>query len=170
MHHFYLMYGKSATVSRKSPLKFALSWSHYLFLMDIQDEHERQFYEIEADDQNWSLAELRRQFNSSLYERLALSRDKKKVRDLGKRGQIVEKPEDLMKDPYVLEFLGLERENPPIPRPIWRRPSSTGSNIFSLNSGKDCCLKPGRNDLPLMTNVPGGSCLLQPHSSLLCTG
>ncbi len=131
MRRFYLMYGKSATllrissgearltthkqksatVSRKSPLKFALSWSHYLFLMDIQDEHERQFYEIEADDQNWSLAELRRQFNSSLYERLALSRDKKKVRDLGKRGQIVEKPEDLMKDPYVLEFLGLKEES-----------------------------------------------------------
>jgi predicted nuclease of restriction endonuclease-like (RecB) superfamily len=100
---------KSETASRISPV-FPLSWSHYVFLMGIDDENERQFYEIESASQNWSLRELRRQFNSSLYERLALSRDKKKVCDLGKQGQIVEKPEDLMKDPYVLEFLGLKEE------------------------------------------------------------
>jgi predicted nuclease of restriction endonuclease-like (RecB) superfamily len=102
---------KSETVSRISPSLFPLSWSHYVFLMGIDDENERRFYEIESANQNWSLRELRRQFNSSLYERLALSRDKKKVLDLGKRGQIVEKPEDLMKDPYVLEFLGLKEES-----------------------------------------------------------
>jgi predicted nuclease of restriction endonuclease-like (RecB) superfamily len=102
---------KSATVSRISPSVFPLSWSHYVFLMGIDDENERRFYEIESHNQNWSLRELRRQFNSSLYERLALSRDMKKVRDLGKQGQIVDKPEDLMKDPYVLEFLGLKEES-----------------------------------------------------------
>jgi predicted nuclease of restriction endonuclease-like (RecB) superfamily len=102
---------KFATVSRISPSVFPLSWSHYVFLMGIDDENERRFYEIESHNQNWSLRELRRQFNSSLYERLALSRDKKKVRDLGKQGQIVDKPEDLMKDPYVLEFLGLKEES-----------------------------------------------------------
>ena len=102
---------KSATVSRISPSVFPLSWSHYVFLMGINDDNERRFYEIESGSQNWSLRELRRQFNSSLYERLALSRDKKKVHDLSKRGQIVEKPEDLMKDPYVLEFLGLKEES-----------------------------------------------------------
>jgi len=97
--------------SRISDVSFRLSWSHYVFLMGIDDENERRFYEIESANQNWSLRELRRQFNSSFYERLALSRDKKKVHDLGKRGQIVEKPEDLMKDPYVLEFLGLKEES-----------------------------------------------------------
>jgi len=102
---------KSATVSRISPSVFPISWSHYVFLMGIDDENERRFYEIESHNQNWSLRELRRQFDSSLYERLALSRDKKKVRDLGEQGQIVEKPEDLMKDPYVLEFLGLKEES-----------------------------------------------------------
>jgi len=123
MRAFYLIYQKyatlsrisekkiSQTVSRISPSAFPLSWSHYVFLIGIEDENERRFYEIESDNQNWSLRELRRQFNSSLYERLALSRDKKKVHDLGRRGQIVEKPEDLMKDPYVLEFLGLKEES-----------------------------------------------------------
>ena len=101
---------KSETASRISPSVFPLSWSHYVFLMGIDDENERRFYEIESANQNWSLRELRRQFSSSLYERLALSRDKKKVRDLGKHGQIVQKPEDLIKDPYVLEFLGLKEE------------------------------------------------------------
>ena len=97
--------------SRISGISFQLSWSHYVFLMRIEDAAERNFYEIEASNQSWSLPELRRQFNSSLYERLALSRDKKKIRDLGKQGQIVDKPEDLMKDPYVLEFLALKEES-----------------------------------------------------------
>jgi predicted nuclease of restriction endonuclease-like (RecB) superfamily len=102
---------KSEIASPISPSVFPLSWSHYVFLMGIDGENERHFYEIESANQNWSLRELRRQFNSSLYERLALSRDKKKVYDLSKRGQIVERPEDLMKDPYVLEFLGLKEES-----------------------------------------------------------
>ena len=102
---------KSATVLRKSIPHFSLSWSHYLFLMDIDNENERSFYEIEANNQNGSLGELRRQYDTSLYERLALSRDKKKVHDLSRKGQIVEKPEDLMKDPYALEFLGLKEES-----------------------------------------------------------
>ena len=102
---------KSETPSRISRPIFPLSWSHYVFLMGIDDENERRFYEIESAQENWSLREFRRQFDSSLYERLALSRDKKKVRDLSGRGQIVEKPEDLMKDPYVLEFLGLKEDS-----------------------------------------------------------
>jgi predicted nuclease of restriction endonuclease-like (RecB) superfamily len=102
---------KTQTASRFSPSVFPLSWSHYVFLMGIDDENERRFYEIESANQNWSLRELRRQFSSSFYERLALSRDKKKVSDLGKRGHVLERPEDLMKDPYVLEFLGLKEES-----------------------------------------------------------
>ena len=88
--------------------QFKLSWSHYLVLMRIENPNERSFYEIEAVENGWDLTELKRQFKSSLYERLALSRDKKGVLELSKRGQVVSKPEDVIKDPYVLEFLGLE--------------------------------------------------------------
>ncbi len=101
----------SATPSRKSVSPFWLSWSHYVFLMAIADEAERRFYELEAATGNWSLRELRRQFDSSLYERLALSRDKRKVKALSRKGQIVEVPHDVIKDPYVLEFLGLKEDS-----------------------------------------------------------
>jgi len=89
---------------------FTLSWTHYLFLMSIDDQNERSFYEIEATSQHWSVRELKRQFNTSLYERLALSRNKSKVKELAKRGHIIEKPEDTLKQPYVLEFLGLDEK------------------------------------------------------------
>ncbi|MCD8132218.1 MAG: PDDEXK nuclease domain-containing protein [Lachnospiraceae bacterium] len=87
--------------------KFYLSWSHYLKLMRISNIDERHFYEIEAAKNEWSLAELNRQFDSALYERLALSRDKDEVAKLATEGQVIEKPSDAIKDPYVLEFLGL---------------------------------------------------------------
>ena len=85
---------------------FKLSWSHYVFLMRLP-EPERQFYEIESASQNWSLKELERQFDTSLYERLALSRNKEKVKELSQEGHKIEEPKDIIKDPYVLEFLGL---------------------------------------------------------------
>lgn len=87
--------------------KFYLSWSHYLKLMRINNIDERHFYEIEAAKNDWSLNELRRQYDSSLYERLSLSRDKEAVAKLSAEGLVIEKPEDAVKDPYVLEFLGL---------------------------------------------------------------
>jgi predicted nuclease of restriction endonuclease-like (RecB) superfamily len=86
----------------------AISWSHYIQLMRIKNLDERRFYEIEIASNNWSLSEFKRQFNTSLYERLALSRDKDKVMELSRKGQVIEKPADLFKDPYVLEFTGLE--------------------------------------------------------------
>lgn len=101
---------KSETLSRISPIIFQLSWSHYVFLMRLP-ESERKFYEIEAVKQNWSLRELERQFNSSLYERLALSRDKHRVKELSKKGHILTTPQDVIKEPYVLEFLGLKEES-----------------------------------------------------------
>ncbi len=111
MRSFYLIYSaqpleKGQTASDQ--LHFTLSWSHYLKLMRIENPGERRFYEIEATENNWSLRELQRQFDSSLYERLALSKDKKGVKSLAQKGQIIEKPEDVVKDPYVLEFLGLK--------------------------------------------------------------
>lgn len=101
---------KSETVSRKSD-GFVLSWSHYLFLMRIESSNEREFYEIESVHNHWSLRELRRQFDSALYERIALSKDKKGVEQLSKKGVVIEKPEDIVKDPYILEFLGLPEES-----------------------------------------------------------
>jgi len=99
--------GKLGTVSRRT---FTLSWSHYVFLLGIKNPDERSFYEIEAASQNWASRELKRQFDSSLYERLALSRDKEGIRQLAQEGQIVNRPKDLLKEPLVLEFLGLSEQ------------------------------------------------------------
>jgi predicted nuclease of restriction endonuclease-like (RecB) superfamily len=92
---------------REAYPEFTLSWSHYLKLMRIENPDERRFYEIECAAGNWSLRELQRQFNSGLYERLARSRDKEGIKQLALKGQVVEKPADILKDPYILEFLGL---------------------------------------------------------------
>ena len=96
------------TLSAQFTPPFTLSWSHYIFLMNIDNLNERRFYEIESGQNQWSLSELKRQFNAGIYERLALSRDKKGVMDLAKKGHIIEKPEDVLKNPVVLEFLGLD--------------------------------------------------------------
>lgn len=90
----------------KSP--FTLSWTHYQTLLSVKDPDERSFYEIEATNAGWSVPELKRQKASCLYERLALSRDKEGIRKLAREGQVVVRPEDLLKEPLVLEFLGLE--------------------------------------------------------------
>ncbi|HDL5699530.1 TPA: DUF1016 family protein [Mannheimia haemolytica] len=89
------------------PRYFPLSWSHYQKLMRITDPYERQFYEIEAAKNNWSLRELERQYDSALFTRLALSKNKEEIRQLALQGQQIEKPADLVKDPYILKFLGL---------------------------------------------------------------
>jgi predicted nuclease of restriction endonuclease-like (RecB) superfamily len=75
--------------------------------MRIDNPAERNFYEIEAKNSNWSLRELKRQFDSALYERLAVSKDKESVKKLSQKGSVVESPADIVKDPYILEFLGL---------------------------------------------------------------
>lgn len=93
------------------PRPFTLSWSHYVFLLGVKNPDERSFYEIEATTQDWKVRELKRQFDSSLFERLALSRDKKGIRKLATQGQLVTRPEDLLKEPLVLEFLGLEEHH-----------------------------------------------------------
>lgn len=118
MRRFYMVYAQDQIGETLFPQftnlptvstgrKFFLSWSHYLKLMRIDNVDERHFYEIEAVKNDWSLRELKRQYDSSLYERLALSKDKDRVYKLALEGQMVEKPQDVVKDPYVLEFLGL---------------------------------------------------------------
>lgn len=99
---FYLTY-KIA----KSPISQSISWTHYLQLMRIQNEDERVFYENEIVSNNWSVRELNRQINTSLYERLLLSKNKSEILKLSQEGQIIEKPKDIIKDPYILEFLNL---------------------------------------------------------------
>ena len=95
----------------KSRSPFTLSWTHYVELLPIKDPDERSFYEIESTNSGWSVPELRRQKASSLYQRLALSRDKAGVKRLAREGQIITKPEDLFKEPLVLEFLGLSEKS-----------------------------------------------------------
>jgi predicted nuclease of restriction endonuclease-like (RecB) superfamily len=87
-----------------------LSWSHYCELLKVEELLVRSFYEQEAIQNNWSVRELRRQINSMLFERLALSKDTKKVMKIAEKGQIIEKPEDAIKDTYILEFLNLKEE------------------------------------------------------------
>ena len=121
MRKFYLLYSNKVigqTVSGEfenaaeisGKFDFKLSWSHYIFLMRLE-ENERSFYEIESDKNNWSLRELKRQYDTGLYQRLIISKNKEKVETLAKKGQIIEKPEDLIKDPYILDFLGLEENS-----------------------------------------------------------
>ena len=123
MRKFYILYPnniisetlsrkfeKSATSSRISQVD-NLSWSHIRELLFIEEQKTRNFYQIELVKNNWSVRELRRQINSLLFERLSLSRNKKKVLELSQKGQIIEKPEDAIKDPYILEFAGIPEKS-----------------------------------------------------------
>ena len=130
MRRFYLLYQKRALISRSAtgklgsmkksrsltgklgqPCLFNLSWTHYVCLLGIKDSNERSFYEIESAAQNWTVRELKRQFDSSLYERLALSRNKKDIHKLAFEGHRITQSKDLMKEPLVLEFLGLSEKS-----------------------------------------------------------
>lgn len=118
---FYLVYNSQISESpvRKSldssllvfQETFQLSWTHYFHLLRIQDAQERRFYELEAANNRWSIREMQRQVNSSLFERLALSRDKDAIQSLSQKGQIVETPIDALKSPFVLEFLNLREDH-----------------------------------------------------------
>lgn len=99
MRLLYIEYPKCQTLSGK------LSWSHYVELLSVTDDLARGFYEKQCIKENWSVREIKRQVNSALFERTALSKDKKGVLELAKKGQVIEKEEDIIKDPYVLEFL-----------------------------------------------------------------
>jgi predicted nuclease of restriction endonuclease-like (RecB) superfamily len=109
MRAFYLAYQKRQTPSGK------LSWSHYCELLSISDENKRGFYEKETVNSAWSVRELKRQISTSLYERLLLSEgkpNKEKVLSLAQRGAEISAPADIIKDPYVFEFLGIPENNP----------------------------------------------------------
>lgn len=103
--------GKSR-ISQTPSVKFEpmLSWSHYCELLKVDEPLARSFYEQEAIQNNWSVRELKRQVGSMLFERIALSKDTKAVMKMAEKGQIIERPEDAIKDPYILEFLNLKEE------------------------------------------------------------
>lgn len=105
IRQFYLTYPKCDT------LRHELSWSHYRILMRVEKEHARSFYEVECINNNWSARELERQKGSLLFERLALSKDKKDLMKLARRGQELQTYNDMIKDPYVLEFTGLSPQS-----------------------------------------------------------
>jgi predicted nuclease of restriction endonuclease-like (RecB) superfamily len=126
MRNFYTVYSNSSLEMRNSAIfeksstalrisndnnqsikVLPLSWSHFIFLIRVENEQERQFYEIESYVNQWSIKELERQFNTGLFERLSLSKNKEEVIALSKKGQIVQKPKDIFKEPLILEFLGL---------------------------------------------------------------
>lgn len=109
MRRFYLEYQRQQTLSVK------LSWSHYCELLNVSEKNARAFYEQEAINSNWSVRELKRQIETSLFERLLLSdgnANKEKVLSLAKRGMTYAKPNDILKDPYVFEFLGIPENKP----------------------------------------------------------
>ena len=128
MRQFYLTYEKCQTVSGK------LSWSHYCELLSISDVDKRSFYEKEAVNSGWSVRELKRQIESSLFERLLLSRgdaNKEQVLALALRGNEIAQPSDIIRDPYVFEFLGLPEDKPVMESDL-ERCSRLRSSCWSL--------------------------------------
>jgi len=105
MRKLYISFQISETLSHK------LTWSHYFEILKADSDLEIGFYSKQCEKENWSVRELKRQMRSSLFERIALSKDKEGVLKLSKKGHIVETPEDLLKDPFVLEFLNIPERN-----------------------------------------------------------
>jgi predicted nuclease of restriction endonuclease-like (RecB) superfamily len=105
MRRFYVAYPKWQTVSAK------LSWSHFIVLLGVSDDTARKFYEKQSINENWSKRDLERHIDSSLFERLALSRDKKGVLQLSEEGPIASLPTEVIKDPYVLDFLKIPQSH-----------------------------------------------------------
>ena len=105
MRQFYLKYQIFQSVTGK------LTWTHYAELLGVSDDNARGFYEKQSINENWSVRELKRQISSSLFERLALSKDKNGVLKLAEQGQLITEPKDIVKDPYVLEFLQIPEEH-----------------------------------------------------------
>lgn len=101
MRKFYKYYPICQNISDK------LSWSHFCELIKLDDELERSFYEKQIENENWNIETLKRQMNSSLFLRLATSKDKQGILDLSREGIQIQKPEDIIKDTYTLEFLNM---------------------------------------------------------------
>lgn len=132
MRELYIKYPICQTLSNK------LSWSHYCELLTISDDDKRSFYEQECINAQWSFRELKRQIDSSLFERLLLSdgqANKEKVMQLASKGIEINQPSDIIKDPYVLEFVGVP-ENKPLMESDLERMLVRGIEDFLLELGR----------------------------------
>ena len=130
MRLLYLKYPKCQTLSGK------LNWSHYAELLSVSDDLARSFYEKQCVNESWSVRELKRQRNSALFERIALSKDKKGVLKLSQQGQLVEIAEDVIKDPYVFEFLKMPEHQRYSEKDLEKRLiDNLGSFLLELGKG-----------------------------------
>jgi predicted nuclease of restriction endonuclease-like (RecB) superfamily len=129
MRRFYLAYPKWQTVSA------IFSWSHYIALIGISSDIARKFYEKQCSIENWSVRELERQIDSSLFERLALSKNKKGILKLSKNGHVVKKLEHAIRDPYILDFLQLPASNKLSEKGLEQK-LITNLQLFLLELGK----------------------------------
>lgn len=118
MRKLYLQYPDVQTLSGQ------LSWSHICELLTIEDKNKRAFYEKESENSSWSFRELKRQIDSSLYERLLLTTgkvNKGKLLELSQKGQMLDSPTDIVKNPYVFEFLGIPEQKPVLEKELERK-------------------------------------------------
>lgn len=129
MRRFYLAYPKWQTLSAE------LGWSHYVQLVGVEDKLARNFYEKQCIKEKWSVRELERQINSMLFERIALSKDKNGVLELARQGQIIKKDSDIIKNPYILEFLKIP-ENCKYTEKELEQKIITNLQMFLLELGK----------------------------------
>ncbi len=156
----FLKYPDSETLSHK------LSWSHYFELLKIDDDMERGFYEKQTILESWSVRELKRQKKSALFHRLALSRDKEGILKLSSEGQIVEKPEDLIRDPYIFEFLKMSEQDKYLESELEQR-IIDNLQSFLLELGKGFAFV-GRQYRIMLNNRPHRVDLVFYHVFLKC--
>lgn len=143
---FYIKYQKFQTVSGK------LSWSHYAELLTVSDDLARSFYEKQATKENWSFREMKRQVDSALFQRLALSKNKKEVLALAEKGHELIVAKDAIKDPYVFEFLELPKDKVIKERGLEKKLVDNLQN-FLLELGKGFRLWQGNLKLQLIMNI-----------------
>ena len=142
-------------IKNARPLSGKLTWSHYCELLSISDANKRSFYEKEAINAGWSVRELKRQISTSLYERLLLSEgkaNKETVRALANKGNRAGTPADMIKDPYVFEFLGLP-ENKPLMASDLEAALVAQIEQFLLELGRGSCLLARSNASPSTTPI-----------------
>ncbi|MBX2898567.1 MAG: DUF1016 family protein [Cyclobacteriaceae bacterium] len=129
MRKLYLVFSKRETLSN------VLSWSHYFEILRSDNDLEINFYLRQCEKENWSVRELKRQMKSMLFHRLALSKDKKSILALSEQGQDIQKAEDILKDPYVLEFLNIPQHHQYLEGELEERLISN-LQVFLLELGK----------------------------------
>ena len=162
MRKLYQVFPILQTLSAK------LSWSHYVELLKIDDPLERSFYLKECEQENWGVRELRRQMKSMLFQRLVLSKDKAEVLRLSEDGQIIEKAEDVIKDPYIFEFTGLPQ------LPVYKEGDLEDALInnlstFLLELGKGFTYVGRQQRINIGGRIyKNRSCVLPPYSEMLC--